>query len=104
MESYKIKITEKARKDLRDTCTYIKGELKEPVIAEKFYLSIEQSVESLVSLPKRHALVRDERLAEKGYRMMPVANHLIFYTVDDNSRTVMVSRILYARRDWLNIL
>ena len=100
MESYKIDFTASARQDLRDTYTYI----KKPSVAENFYARLEKSIETLSTLLKRHAVVREEKLAEKGYRILPLGNYLIFYSVDDASKTVTVYRILYSLRDWMSLL
>jgi addiction module RelE/StbE family toxin len=104
MDNYKIQITAQAKADLRAAYTYIKKDLKEPAIADKFLISIEQSVESLAAMPERCGLVHDERLAIKGYRTLVVRHHMIFYTIDEQNSTIIIARILYARRDWLNIL
>ena len=104
MEQYKVQMTEKARMDLRGIYAYIKKELKEPAAADRFYTDILYAIASLDQMPERYALVNDERLAKKRYRIVSMRNHLVFYTVDKDAKTVLVARILYARRDWQSIL
>ena len=48
--------------------------------------------------------MREERLAAKGYRVLPVKNYLIFYKVNEAEKCVDIIRILYNRRDWINLL
>ena len=103
MESYRVKITENARRDLRDTYSYINKELKVPEAAQRFYIDTLNSIYTLDKMPECYPIVRDERLAEKGYRQMLVKNHIVFYTIDNEKKIVIVMRILYGRRDWLNI-
>lgn len=40
----------------------------------------------------------------RGYRKLIIKNYIAFFTVDEQARVVDVERILYARRDWLNII
>ena len=48
--------------------------------------------------------VTDERLASIGYRKLIVKGYIAFYTIDEQSKAVDIVRILYARRDWLQLL
>ena len=41
---------------------------------------------------------------ENEYRNLPVKNYLVFYTVDEEQKTVEIYRVLYAKRDWKNII
>ena len=104
MEKYKIQFTARARQDLRDTYAYIKNELKEPTVAERFYLNVEKNIETLSSMPERHGIVDDGFLREKEYRKLIIGNHIVFYSIDKLNKIVIIARILYARRDWLNLL
>jgi len=104
MEIYRIQFTSRARQDLRDSYNYIKNELKEPAAAERFYLNIEKNIETLTTTPGRYAVIDDDRLIEREYRKLIVGNHIVFYSIDEENKTVMIKRILYARRDWLNLL
>ena len=46
-----------------------------------------------------------KRIAGHGViRSIPVKNYLIFYLIDDATKTVNVLRVLYSRRDWTNLL
>lgn len=61
-------------------------------------------MQSLATNPARHAFVRDERLAAKGYRILPVNNYLVFYTIYSRAKQVDVIRILYRRQNWMLFL
>jgi len=63
-----------------------------------------EKIESLHQMPKRCATVQDEQLALRGCRKLPVKSYIILFTVDDKSQTVKIIRILYGKRDWVNIL
>lgn len=104
MDKYNIEITEVAEKDLIAIGNYIKNELLEPKISLKIIESISTKILELESLPFRNELVKDEQFALQGIRKLTVNNYLIFYSVSENLKTVTIIRILYAKRNWLNLL
>ena len=65
---------------------------------------IDEAVQSLKENPARFPLVQDDYLASKGYRLVPVKNHLVFYIIRENLCAVSVMRVLYGRRDWKRLL
>lgn len=58
----------------------------------------------LQELPKRNALVSDERLELQRIRRTFIDNYIVFYIVTEEKETVTIVRILYKRRDWVNLL
>ena len=54
------------------------------------------------SLPERCPRPRDLALAAKGYRYLVVGNYLVFYVIVGS--VVQIRRILYARRDYKQLL
>ena len=104
MDKYRIDITEPAEIDLIEVGNYIANELLEPNIARKVVNKIGEAVLMLEELPFRNALVTDERLANQGIRKIIVENYMVFYIVTEESKTVTIVRILYGRRDWINLL
>lgn len=104
MSAYDIQITEPAEKDLYEIGTYISKELLEPETAKKVILKVVKVINSLGDMPLRNALVADERLAYKGIRKIIVDNYIVFYIVTEENKTVIIIRILYGRRNWMNLL
>ena len=104
MARYDIRHTKSSEADLTDILRYIAIELEMPETALRMIETIDNSIESLFTMPHRYPLVDDAHLASMGYRKMVVKNYIAFFTVDDDEKIVNVERILYARRDWLNIL
>lgn len=104
MSIYEIQITEPAEKDLNEISSYIAKELLEPKIAKKIISKIAKVVTSLEDMPLRNALVVDERLAYRGIRKIMVDNYVVFYITSVESKKVTIIRILYERRDWMNLL
>ena len=104
MGTYDIQITEPAEEDLYKIGSYISKELLEPETAKKVISKIAKGINSLEDMPLRNALAADERLAFKGIRKIMVDNYIVFYIVAEQRKTVTIIRILYNRRDWLNLL
>lgn len=101
---YGVDVSEPAKQDLLDIGRYISAQLNAPIASAQTVDLLDEGMHSLESNPKRHALVRDERLAAMGYRTLPVKNYLIFYKVNERARSVDIVRILYGRRDWASLL
>jgi toxin ParE1/3/4 len=95
---------ESAQSDMRGIHKYIAEDLQNPDAAVRCIKEIEISIRSLYKMPARFSLVSDNYLASKGFRMLAVKTHLVFYTIHEDLKTVSVIRVLYARRDWMHIL
>lgn len=93
-----------AVEDLQSIAIYIVNELKEPSTAKRLVGRIKEAIINLSEMPGRYSLVADERLAMQKIRKMIVDNYIVFYVVSEKAVTVTVVRILYSRRDWLNLL
>jgi addiction module RelE/StbE family toxin len=104
IDKYNIEITKPAEKDLYEIGRYISRELLEPEIAKKMVSQIAIGIITLEEMPLRNALVADARLAYKGIRKIMVDNYIIFYLVNEEIKIVTIIRILYGRRDWINLL
>jgi plasmid stabilization system protein ParE len=87
-----------------DICKYIYKQLSAPKAALEMMEAIEVSLNSLSIMPYRCPLVDESHLKTLGYRKLHIKNYIAFYTTDEISKIVNVERILYARRDWLQIL
>ena len=104
MKSYKVLMAQPAVEDLQSIAIYIVNELKEPSTAKRLVGRIKEAIINLSEMPGRYSLVADERLAMQKIRKMIVDNYIVFYVVSEKAVTVTVVRILYSRRDWLNLL
>ena len=104
MSKYDIEITESAENDLFEIGYYIAKELLEPIVARKTVEKIGDEIIKLEEMPFRNALVADKRLALQGIRKIIIDNYIAFYIVSEDPKTVTIIRILYGKRDWINLL
>jgi len=104
MSKYRIDISEPAENDLYDIVRYISAQLSAPMTALKMMENIEDAIEKLAKLPQRCPPVTDDRLSSVGYRKLIVKNYAVFFSINEKEKIIDIERILYARRDWKNIL
>ena len=101
---YKVRIMDSAKSDMRGIHKYIAEDLKNSVAAERRILLMRDKINSLKENPERFPLVRDEYLASKGYRMIVVKSHLVFFIIREKKQIVSIMRVLYGRRNWVRLL
>jgi addiction module toxin, RelE/StbE family len=102
MEKYNVQITNPAADDIRKLYRYISENFSAPDTALSMVKLIHSEINKLRQSALVYPLVRNERLAAKGYRMIVVKKYLIFYAVKNKS--VFVRRILHSRQNWMNTL
>jgi len=103
-EKYEIKLSIKAKSDLKGIALYIKNELKEPTIASRYAKIIKQEIQTLEYSPQKFAIIDDDSIKDLNIRKLNIKNYMAFYRVNENTRTVNVERILYGASDWINKL
>ena len=100
MEQYNVKIFPTAQSDLKGIVDYLNT--LSPETAVQYYDLIIEKIGTLQTLPERCALARDIQLRLRGYRLLHVKNYIVFFVVNKN--TVEIRRILYAKRQYEELL
>jgi len=100
MEVYNVLVTPSADKDLDEIFSYVSEELLVPNTALKLIDTLYEALYSLSDMPKRNPLSRDTFLAKQGFHVLYVESYLVFYTVDEPEKQVVVHRVLYAKRNY----
>ena len=95
----KVLYTLHARRDLHGIYEYIAYVLSSTTAANATASRIMQGVRSLEALPERNPLYQEEPWLSLGIRVLSIKNYLIFYTVNAETDTVTVARIIYGGRD-----
>ncbi len=78
---------------------YITEVLCEKEIAVRMISLLQKNILSLDEMPGRYKLYENESWKSCGMHMMRVKKYLVFYTVDEESKTVNIIRVLYGSRD-----
>jgi len=101
---FEVNFTSPAENDLVSILQYISEILKSTSAANNLLNKIEEQIKLLEENPHLFLLSTDAYLNRHGIRQLRVKNYLIFHTIDDVLNLVTIIRIMYARRDWTNIL
>lgn len=104
METYNIYVSDSFQKDLMQIVYYINHSLSAPFTAVNFLEIIENTLYDLSLMPHRYVLVSDLYLRKKGFRKCIIKKYILFFTIDEDSKSIHVHRILHSRQNWINIL
>ena len=102
--NYKVSISEQAEQDLNDIYLYIYYELKSKTSADRISLRLRSAMEGLSQMPKKFHLFPMEPWFSRGVRSIPVGNYMVFYLVNDADAEVLITRIVYGRRNMKKVL
>jgi addiction module RelE/StbE family toxin len=99
---HKLRLNPLVLKDLKAIRQYISVELDNPTSARKIVTGIIEAYEKLQDFPLLGTSLSSKIDVNTDYRFLVCGNYLIFYKSDNEY--VSIYRILYAKRDYLNIL
>lgn len=88
--------------DLTDIQTYIREELGNPQAADRTVADVLQQIQTLSAFPERGTPLSSIVAIATNYRFLVCGNYLVFYRFENAS--VSVVRILYGRRNYMQIL
>ena len=99
---YNIFFSPEAIKDLEETKAYITEELCNEQAAVKTVSKILKDIRMLSEFPESSPLLSSIVDFDTNYRFLVCGNYIAFYRLGENE--VRVLRILYARRNFMQIL
>lgn len=102
MNKYKILFSIKAKNDLKLIVSYIKNNLLEPNIAQKYAKLIQNEIKGLEYSPKKFPILDIKIKGYKEIRKLTVKKYIIFYIVEEENKTVIINRILGGSMNWQN--
>ena len=103
-DTYSIIYSSEAKDDLREIYSYIAYDLQAPETAEGQVNRIRKEIRSLDFIPSRYAVVDWAPWKSMGMHRVPVDNFIVYYVVNNGSRTITVIRIFYGGRDIEDII
>ncbi len=104
MEKYKVQLSIQAKNDYKSIIRYIRYELLEPIIAEKYAELIRNELNSLEYQPQKFAIIDYDIIKKYNFRKLIIKNYIAFYRINEDEKIVNVERILYNGTDWKNKL
>ena len=102
MNKYKIEYSKEAKQDLIDIKKYVKYNLQEPKIATRLITKIRREINKLSDNPQIYSIIDEDFIRKLEIRKIIVDNYIIFYRFKID--VVQIARILYGRRNWINLL
>ena len=104
LEKYKVELSIIAKNDYKKIIRYIKDDLQEPRIAEKYAKFIKEEIKKLEYNPQKHAII-DIGISNYGsIRKMIIKNYIAFYRINEDEKIVNIERILYGPSSWQNYI
>ena len=104
LKKYKVQLSIQAKNDYKSIIRYIKYELLEPIIAEKYAKLIKNELNSLEYQPQKFAIIDYDIIKKYNFRKLIIKNYIAFYRINEDEKIVNVERILYSGTDWKNKL
>jgi addiction module RelE/StbE family toxin len=101
---YNIEITDSALQDLADIQKYLAVSLGNPSAASDFFEQVEKSYGWLEEKPFLYEVCRDPQLRLLGYRRTIIKRYIMFYKVDEESKTVYILRFVYGPSDYTKLI
>lgn len=102
--SYRVKITDTAKQDLRKIAFWIAEQSQDKEIAKQFVKQLREECKKLDTFPKSGSLPKDRVLKSLGYRFIVYKDYLIFYLTDDEEMIVHVMAIFNEKQDYMRVM
>ena len=88
--------------DLNKIVDYISFVLQNPIAAENLVIEVQRAIDERLPFAESFEPYHSVKNRAYPYYRIPVENYTIFYVVIGS--TMEIRRILYSRRDWMNIM
>ena len=102
MKRYNIEYSKESKQDLIGIKQYIKYSLQEPEIAKKLISKIRKEINNLKDNPEIYTIIDDDIIKKLEIRKLIVDNYIVFYRIKDDK--IQIVRVMYGRRNWINLL
>lgn len=102
--NYKLIVMPATLEDMDNIYDYITQTLCAPTAANNLLNKLLQEMERLKDFPLSGEIQPNTENLKREYRRLIVDNYIIFYTVDEQTQTVYIMRVLYGASNYLTIL
>lgn len=102
MNNYNIEYSKESKQDLIGIKQYIKYNLQEPEVAQRLISKIRNEINNLKNNPEIYAIIDDDLMRKLEIRKLIVDNYIAFYRI--KSDNIEIVRVMYGKRNWINLL
>ena len=97
---YRLEVFPVAKEDMVEIVRYISKDLKYPAAANSISDALFAAMEAVTEFPYANPAYVPIRPLRFEYRKRMVKNYLMLYRVDEQKKTITISRVIYAKRDY----
>lgn len=101
-KQYSLRFLPLFEDDLNEIVDYITLELQNPIAADALLDEVQRAIAERLPFAESFEPFHSSRDRKYPYYRIPVKNYTIFYVVIGD--TMEIRRILYSRRDWMNLM
>ena len=101
---YKLEYLPSAVADMVDAVTYISQHICALQAAEKLTEAFGDAAQQAARFPYSNGAYRPLRPLRKEYRKATAGSYLTFYWADEETKTVVIARVIYGRMDYGKVL
>ena len=101
---YALFRTDSFERQLSELVRYIAVSAGDSNVALRYLDKIEDTVMQLAAFPYMGAKPKYNALQRKGYRVLSVEKHLVFYKVHEQKKRVILYAIIDGRREYRRLL
>ena len=101
---YKLEYLPIAKKDIDKIIYYISNDLNNQSAAKKMAKCFIDSSNKILEFPYGLSTYNPIKTLKNEYRCFKIKNYLMFYTINEKSKTITIARVLYKKMNIKNIL
>ena len=100
---YKLYYLPIARQDVEDIIHYVSYNLNNLSAAKNLANYFVESAENILCFPYGFSIYDISGELKKEYRKIKVKNYYMFYTIDEDSKTITIVRVIYKKMNLIDI-
>ena len=97
---YDIRYLPLAKQDMVNIVSYISHELLNPQAANDLADEFIEGIDKLAEFPYIPPMYYPPKPLIYEYRKRVVKNYIVFYRVDEDKKEIVISRVIYQRRNY----
>ena len=101
---YKIEYLEIAKQDIDNIIHYISYNLNNRKAASELIYNFSKEINRITIFPYGNSEYNPIKKLKNTYRKTKIKNYLIFYTINEKEKTIIITRIIYYNRNLDKIL
>ena len=103
-QKYNLDFDDLVREDLDGIYKYLYWVSQDKNVAGSFVARIENAINNIAFFPRTYPRMLNDGLYEEGYRKLVFANYIVPFTIDEETKTVNIMRVLHGRMDYQRFL